>query len=89
MSLEKRILVLSKNNCKYCDLLSLFLHDYQYDKIICDDIDKDILKRIVTGISGKHHNTFPMVFIDGVFIGGYDDTVKYMSESIKLTSEEF
>lgn len=86
--MEKRILVLSKNNCKYCDLLFSFLKDYPYEKIICDDINKDDLKRIVTGISGKNHNTFPMVFIDGAFIGGYDETVKYMSEFIVLTTTE-
>jgi len=29
-------------------------------------------------ITGQTPRTFPMVFLDGAFIGGHDDTVKHL-----------
>ncbi len=74
--------IYSKTGCIYCDKVKSFLTDsgYEYTVIMCDDILKsnkiDFLD-FIESISGVPHNTFPIVFHNGNFIGGYNDTVKF------------
>jgi len=74
--------VYSKTGCTYCDKVKLFLTDagYEYTTIMCDDILKsnkmDFLE-FIESIAGVPYNTFPMVFHNQNFVGGYNDTVKY------------
>ena len=38
-------------------------------------------------ITGKIHRTFPFIFHNGKFIGGYDDTVQYYQSTLSFTSD--
>jgi glutaredoxin len=74
--------VYSKTGCSYCkkaknlfDELQLYYTVVSCDKYLLDSRD-EFLDFIKTR-AGKEYKTFPMVFHNGSFIGGYTDTLKY------------
>jgi glutaredoxin len=53
------------------------------DEVCCDDYiatpkDKSQFFQFIHQIAGKAHNTFPIVFLDEEFIGGYTETRAFM-----------
>lgn len=81
------IIIYTKNNCKYCEYVKVFLakHNIAYTT---DDLSDDE-KRIE--FYEKHSdlesniivNTMPQVFINNKRIGGYDETVEFVNDNIK------
>ena len=63
------LVVIARDGCIYCDMLKEFLFNQNVQYKLYDSIDVDIeeIKR-VTG-----HKTYPFVFRDGGFLGGYQD----------------
>jgi len=74
--------VYTKTNCGYCDKVKTLLTSsgYEYTAILCDDylIDKNAFLEFIESIAGIPYNTFPMVFHNSKFVGGYNDTIKYI-----------
>jgi glutaredoxin len=83
--------VYTKFNCKFCDLVKKLLHHNNFHaKIIpCDEYlcSSDLMKesflahinrKYIQQFSVGEHRTFPMVFFQGKFLGGYSDTVKHI-----------
>ncbi len=65
----------TKTNCKFCDLAKEFLdsknipyHIIKYDplKEEYDDMKKELMTK-------TNHYTFPQIFVDDIFIGGYKE----------------
>lgn len=80
--LKSGFTIYTKTGCNYCDKVKAFLTDsgYEYTTILCDDIlksNKMGFLEFIESISDVPYNTFPMVFHNGDFIGGYNDTVKF------------
>ena len=71
----------SKSDCRFCELAKQLLLDegHNYEIIMCDNYLKDdregFLERMETKI-GRPYKTFPMIFCEERFIGGYTDLVK-------------
>jgi glutaredoxin len=77
--------IYTKFNCKYCDKVKELLQFETNVRIV--DSDKyletpnskqfflDFIRDI--GKLETHYTTFPMVFYDGIFIGGYTETSKF------------
>ena len=85
--------IYSKSKCKYCDMVKELLqeNEIQYTVMMCDayleeDVVDDFLD-VMENLIGKSCGKFPMVFKNGVFIGGYKET-KDVIEKSKLISEE-
>ena len=71
--------IYTKNACPYCLLVKQLLKEEDYLIIECDDYlyspqTKELFLQYIQIITGKSHRTFPIVFKDGVFVGGYTDT---------------
>lgn len=74
-------LVISKSNCGYCtrvkNLLDIKKVEYielKYNvNITPEELETKIRKHIGEGV----RITFPQVFVDSVYIGGYSDTCEY------------
>ena len=71
--------VYSKSNCRYCTLVKSLLNENKipFIEIDCDDYllqDKEYFLNYIKEKTGRHHKTFPMVFCDGKFIGGFVET---------------
>lgn len=71
-----KAVVWSKSMCPYCDRAKILLRNKQIEfeeKKIGDGYLKEDLLEAVPGA-----RTVPQIFINGNYIGGYDDLVKYL-----------
>ena len=71
----------SKSDCRFCHKAKVLLHNENYTLVECDkyiETDRDGFLQQMRSYTGRDHNTFPMVFKDGVFVGGCSDTENYM-----------
>ena len=78
MVLAQQAEIFTKRNCKYCVLAKQVLRDkniYVYAEHIVESInDKNyLLKRV------PNAKTVPQIFIDNVYIGGYNELIEYLN----------
>lgn len=74
--------IYSKHGCPYCIKAKILLSNIEPKPTIieCDEYivsNKDAFLDFIKGIIGKEYRTFPMIFHNGSFIGGYNDTKEY------------
>jgi glutaredoxin len=89
--------VYTKSNCKYCDKIKELLqfeepppHWVDADKYLETPNAKSFFLNFIRD-SGKlhsHYTTFPMVFYDGIFLGGYTETSQF-HELDELSKKSF
>ena len=76
--------IYTKSNCIYCLNVKELLKDEQVltiincDKWLLNNNEKQIFIDMMKDAIGYEYKTFPMVFLNDKFIGGYDDTKKYI-----------
>lgn len=95
--LQNRVLVLSKTNCIYCTKVkelfnSLQMPYFEYDcTYLLQNLEsKQNFLEQIQYIAKKKYTTFPMIFIDGKFIGGYTDVGVYLeSQNAFMEMEDF
>jgi len=85
--LQYQVLVLSKTNCVYCTKVKELLNSvnmpfFEYDctYLLENEESKQLFLRQIQQLVNKKYNTFPMVFIEGQFIGGYIDVGAYLEK---------
>jgi glutaredoxin len=95
---EEGYTVYTKSNCPYCTKVKKLLAflTLQPKFINCDEylVNSEVKEAFLTWIQsingGISHRTFPMVFYQGKFIGGFTETEKfYAKENIFLEDLEF
>ena len=74
--------IYTKSNCKYCEKTKELLRDQEKAPLIinCDSYlqnDKEHFLQFIKTLTNKNHRTFPIVFVNGLFIGGYNETQQY------------
>ena len=84
--------IYSKSGCPNCNKVKALLKDKNliFDVIDCDEYIieyKDFFLSFIKERANKEYKTFPMVFCDGKFIGGYIETQEYI-EKLFLSFEE-
>ena len=91
--LKHQFTVYSKSGCSYCadvkDLLQK--NNITFTVIDCDEYlinHKPEFLYFINGLTNKDWRTFPMVFDNTHFIGGFSDTKQYL-EKISNTSLDF
>lgn len=76
--------IYSKVGCVWCERLKTYFqeHNVQYSNRILDPSSSTYREDCDALIArtGRDHRTFPFVFVDGVFIGGFTETVKWFEE---------
>ena len=82
---EDKFTIYSKSGCINCRKVKDLLknNNLEYEIVDCDDYlleDKDNFLLFIQSYSVSNWKSFPMVFHDGKFIGGYDETVKYLDK---------
>ena len=80
---DKSFTVYSKSNCKYCVLVKSLLDENKipYIEINCDEYlsqDKQYFLDFIKEKATRDFKTFPMVFCDGRFVGGFVETDRLM-----------
>lgn len=86
---EKGFTIYTKSGCVNCTKVKNLLKERnrEYIMVDCDeylfDFKEDFLE-FIERISQVKHRTFPIVFNDGVFIGGFDDTLLYVDKLLSF-----
>jgi glutaredoxin len=79
--------VYTKSNCPYCDKVKqVIIHTTRgthigYEFMDCQkylDTNREKFIEFAQELTHRKRITFPMVFLNGEFIGGCDDTIKYL-----------
>lgn len=82
---ENNYTIYSKNGCHYCVKAKQLLEHKEPVIIDCDEYLKnnkqDFLSFIKCISNNTEHNTFPIVFYCGKYIGGYNDTKEYFERN--------
>jgi len=86
--------VYSKSGCHYCTKVKTLLADKKYDFVVidCDEYlleDKEGFLSFIKDISKREHRTFPIVFSDGHFIGGFLETQQWVEKNSCFDDDDF
>jgi glutaredoxin len=70
--------IYTKNNCSYCSKAKSLLENENPKPLIinCDhylNSNRNGFLLFIKNLTGVSYNTFPMVFYNGLFIGGYTE----------------
>lgn len=73
---DNKYTIYSKSGCKFCSLAKNFLKEnkLEYSIIDCDDYlieNKNKFLEFIFYLSNKEHKTFPIIFFNKIYIGGY------------------
>lgn len=79
------ITVYSKSGCPNCVSVKNLLkeNNIKFTIIDCDEYileNKGAFLQFISNLAGKEYKTFPMVFDDTKFIGGFIETGKYLEK---------
>ena len=90
---SSRFTIYTKQNCKYCEKVKDELeHSFETPEIIpCDDFltndfltktnnNKEMFVAFMNSLTKDKFKTFPVVFFDKTYIGGYNETVLYLQK---------
>jgi glutaredoxin len=90
---SKGFTIYSKSGCTFCIRVKLLIKEKGliFNTINCDEYlleDKPCFLEFIKQLANKEVNIFPMVFLDGKFIGGYNETKEYLDKTL-LSFEEY
>ena len=71
--------IYTKRECIFCDKVKELLNN-KNEKVFlveCDDFDRELFLEFIDKLTPYCHRTFPYVFKDNVFIGGFTETERY------------
>ena len=78
--------IFTKSNCTYCTKVKELLQTVQDVHFInCDDIPKEDLIKFLESKTTQTIRTYPMVFLNGKYIGGYQDTKTFFEFDLNAT----
>jgi glutaredoxin len=84
---QKGMTVLTKSNCMNCEKLKAYLFDknIEFSPIYCDkyyeiEANKKQLREHLITLTGKTINSYPLVFLNGVYLGGYYNVLDYFGD---------
>ena len=85
LSEDTRTIVYGKPDCPYCMKAKeeLSLQGIQYDWIDLKEIGKTAAE-----VTGRKVKTVPQIYLEGKYIGGYDDLMAYLNTPLELESDE-
>ena len=92
--LEVGFTVYSKSECSYCTKVKRLLFDKQifFLDVSCDEYlleDKEKFLSFIKVKANKEYRTFPMVFKDGKFIGGFTETQIFVDKLLCFVNDDF
>ena len=82
---DNRSIVYSKKNCPFCALAmeELKLRGIPYDKIDLEEIGKSAAE-----VTGRKVNTVPQIYIQGQYVGGYEELMAFLNNTQVEEGEE-
>jgi len=88
--------IYTKSGCDFCkkvkNLLTLekkSFNEFNCDKLLTNNITRERFLSNIKNKTGTDWKTFPIVFNKTTFIGGYNETAKYIEREKSFTSYHF
>ena len=75
--------IYTKRECIFCDKAKELLHNEKIFLVECDEFDRELFLEFIDKLTPYSHRTFPYVFKDNVFIGGFTETERYKEANDK------
>ena len=83
---DNRTLIYGKSNCPWC---TKAIEELQLQGVDFDYIDLDVIKKSAAEVTGrKDVKTVPQIYIEGRYIGGYEDLMLQLKTDITLSIDE-
>jgi glutaredoxin len=84
--------IYSKSRCPFCRKAKVLLEEEPYtiidcDQYLADDTTKQDFLQFIENLINKEYRTFPMIFKDGQFIGGFNETKIYYDKEQAFNSD--
>jgi glutaredoxin len=93
---ENQFTVYSKSGCHNCikvkEILNEYSNTYSYNTVDCDEYLVEDNKKFIEFMktySGKELKTFPIVFFNKKYVGGYNETVDYIEQLLAFEEKDF
>lgn len=89
---EQGYTIYTKSLCSYCVKSKTLLKTEPFTMIDCDEYiidDKEAFLKFIEGLIGKSYRTFPMIFHNGKFLGGYAETKEHYEKVNAFTNDSF
>jgi len=82
---DARSLVYSKKNCPFCAMAmeELKLRGIPFDKIDLEEIGKTAAE-----VTGRKVNTVPQIYIEGQYVGGYEELMAFLNKPVESGNSE-
>jgi ribonucleoside-diphosphate reductase alpha chain len=82
---DMRTLVYGKNNCPFCAAAKdeLEIRGIHYEYISLEEIGKTAAE-----VTGRKVKTVPQIYLEGQYIGGYDEMMAHFNKPINIETEE-
>ena len=81
------IIIYKKDNCKWCDKVMNLLDELGHTFVV-KNIDENLADLLEFMELENIARTMPQVQIDGVVIGGYEETLKYFKTINKVNNND-
>jgi glutaredoxin len=91
--LNKGFTIYTKSGCQNCTKTKKFLQEKNFSFTLIDSDnylieEKDNFLSFIKNKSNSDHKTFPIIFHDGIFIGGYQKTVMFIDKLLSFGFNE-
>ena len=85
--------VFTLSDCIYCDKVKTLLKSKKVEYVLCDEdikYNKEIfLEQMDRLTHNSNHRTFPFVFKEKIFLGGYEETREILDKELIFHEEDF
>ena len=81
--------IYSKSGCPNCTRIKKILTEKKltFIEINCDEYlieDKEFFLSFIKNLAHKEWKVFPMIFNDGIFMGGFNETQEYLNKQLSF-----
>lgn len=82
---DMRSIVYGKQDCPFCQMAKeeLTLRGIQFDYIDLQEINKSAKE-----VTGRDVKTVPQIYIEGEYIGGYDELMNYLNKPLEIQEDD-
>jgi glutaredoxin len=90
--LAENYTIYTKSGCPNCTKVKKLLENEKPLTVDCDDWlieDKPAFLDFIREKAGKECKTFPMVFHNSIYLGGFDETVRFKEKQDAFLDAEF
>jgi len=83
---DNRTIIYGKSNCPWC---TKAIEELQLQGVDFDYVDLEVIKKSAAEVTGrKDVTTVPQIYIEGRYIGGYEDLMLQLKTDITLTVDD-